>query len=125
MLTVVCVKERPKTFEGGELEVLLDENIRQTQQEPPLALGVTLQAISKRLHALGMIQRQGTSVPYDLKPRALSVVSSPVNNCSSCKKGRVFSSHRDGSLEQPKEKKVMGIARSCFYEKRPQCEQRH
>ena len=32
-------------------------------------LGVTCQAISKRLHALGMIQKQGTWVPYDLKPR--------------------------------------------------------
>ena len=32
-------------------------------------LGVTRQAISKRLHALGMIQEPGTSVPYDLKPK--------------------------------------------------------
>ena len=30
---------------------------------------VTRQAISKRLHALGMIQKQGTWVPYDLTPR--------------------------------------------------------
>ena len=33
------------------------------------ALGVTRQAISKRLHALVMIQKQRTWVPYDLKSR--------------------------------------------------------
>ncbi|GJQ66041.1 hypothetical protein Trydic_g4131 [Trypoxylus dichotomus] len=35
------------------------------QQELSSALG----AISKRLHALGIIQKQGIWVPYDLKPR--------------------------------------------------------
>jgi len=30
---------------------------------------VTQQAISKRLKAMGMIQKQGNWVPYDLKPR--------------------------------------------------------
>ena len=44
---------RPKTFENAELE----------------ALGVTHQAISMQLHALGMIQKQRTWGPYDLKPR--------------------------------------------------------
>lgn len=39
------------------------------QEELALALGGTHQAISKRLHAFGMIQKQGTWVPYDLKPR--------------------------------------------------------
>ena len=53
----------------AELEALLDENQCQTQEELASALGETRQAISKRLHALGMIQKQGTWVPYDLKPR--------------------------------------------------------
>ena len=60
---------RPKTFEDAELEALLDEDPCQTQEQLASALGVTRQAISKRLHALGMIQKQGTWIPYDLKPR--------------------------------------------------------
>ena len=48
---------------------MLDEDSRQKQEELTLALGVTRQAIFKRLYALGMIQKQGTWVPYDLKPK--------------------------------------------------------
>ena len=33
------------------------------------SLEVTQQAISKRLKAMGMIQKQGNWVPYELKPR--------------------------------------------------------
>ena len=53
-------KGRPKTFEDAEMEALLDEDPCQTQEEIASALGITRQAISKRLHALGMIQKQGT-----------------------------------------------------------------
>ena len=60
---------RPKNFKDAELEALLDEDRCQTQEELASELGVIRQAISKRLHALGMIQKQGTWVPYDLKPR--------------------------------------------------------
>ncbi|GJQ64972.1 hypothetical protein Trydic_g7137 [Trypoxylus dichotomus] len=51
-------EEKPKTFEDAELEALLDEDPCQAQQELSSALGVTNQAISKRLHALGMLQKQ-------------------------------------------------------------------
>ncbi|GJQ78436.1 hypothetical protein Trydic_g11555 [Trypoxylus dichotomus] len=60
---------RPKTFGYAELEALLDEDPCQTQQELSSVLGVTRQAISKRLHALGMTRKQGTWILYDLKPR--------------------------------------------------------
>ena len=41
----------------------------QTQEELAESLGVTQQAISKRLKAMEMIQKQGNWVPYELKPR--------------------------------------------------------
>ena len=50
---------RPKVFEDAELESLLDEDSRQTQEALALTLGVTQPAISHRLKSLGMIQKQG------------------------------------------------------------------
>jgi len=54
-------------YEDAELEALLDENSCQTQKE--LTLGVTQQTISYHLKSLGMIQKQGNWVPYELKAR--------------------------------------------------------
>ncbi|EGI58564.1 Mariner Mos1 transposase, partial [Acromyrmex echinatior] len=44
---------QPKKFEDKELEALLEEDQSQTQEE--LALGVTQQAVSARLRAMGII----------------------------------------------------------------------
>ena len=41
------------------------------QKELAESLGVTQHAISKRLKAMGMIQKQRNWVPYKLKPRDL------------------------------------------------------
>ncbi|GFX13581.1 mariner Mos1 transposase [Trichonephila clavipes] len=60
---------REKIFEDAELEALLDQDSCQTQQELAGSFGVTQQAISKRLKVMGMIQKQGNWVPYELKPR--------------------------------------------------------
>ncbi|GFV61877.1 mariner Mos1 transposase [Trichonephila clavipes] len=60
---------REKVFEDAELEALLDQDSCQTQQELSGSLGVTQQAISKRLKVMGMIQKQGNWVPYELKLR--------------------------------------------------------
>ncbi|GFT11691.1 mariner Mos1 transposase [Trichonephila clavipes] len=60
---------REKVFEDAELEALLDQDSCQTQQELTGSLGVTQQAISKRLKVMRMIQKQGNWVPYELKPR--------------------------------------------------------
>ncbi|UYV74653.1 SETMAR [Cordylochernes scorpioides] len=59
---------RPIKFEDAELEALLDEDSSQTQEELTETLGVTQQAISNRLKVMGMVQKQGNWVPYELKP---------------------------------------------------------
>jgi len=65
-------KERfdaPKKFEDKELEALLHEDSRQMLAELAESLGVDHTTVSKRLKVLGMIQKQGHWVPYELKPR--------------------------------------------------------
>jgi len=60
---------QPKKFEDKELEALLKEDQSPTQEELTESLGITQQAVSVRLRAMGMIQKQGNCVPYELKPR--------------------------------------------------------
>jgi len=60
---------QPKKFEDKELETLLEEDQSQTQKELVESLKVTQQAVSVRLRAMGMIQKQGNWMPYELKPR--------------------------------------------------------
>ncbi|KAG5316943.1 MOS1T transposase, partial [Pseudoatta argentina] len=65
-------KERsgaPKKFEDKELEQLLDEDPSRTLSELGKILQVDESTVSKRLKGLGMIQKQGHWVPYELKPR--------------------------------------------------------
>ncbi len=66
------VKERPgksKAFEDAELMAILDEDSCQTQQEMANTLGTAQQTISDRLRAMGMVQKKGNWLPYELKPR--------------------------------------------------------
>ena len=58
-----------KVYEDAELETLLDQDSCQTEGELTFKFGVTQQAISHRLKLLGMIQKQGNWVPYELTPR--------------------------------------------------------
>ncbi|EGI65401.1 Mariner Mos1 transposase, partial [Acromyrmex echinatior] len=60
---------REKVFEDEELEALLDQDLCQNQEELARSLGVAQQAILKRLKVMGMIQKQGNWVPYELKLR--------------------------------------------------------
>ncbi|GBP30128.1 Mariner Mos1 transposase [Eumeta japonica] len=59
---------RPKISEDAELKELFQEDSSQTQKELALTLEVTQQAVSHRLKLLGMIDKQGNWVPYELKP---------------------------------------------------------
>ena len=78
---------KPKVYEDAELEALLDEDSCQTLA---LTLGVTQPAISHRLKSLGMIQKQGNWVPYELKPRTLNADFSHVKCCLPGINERVF-----------------------------------
>lgn len=62
---------RPKTFEDAELQALLDEDDAQTQEQLAEALNMTRQGISKRLHAMGKIQKAGKWVPHELTERQM------------------------------------------------------
>ncbi|KAG5314671.1 MOS1T transposase, partial [Pseudoatta argentina] len=64
-------KERPgqpKKFEDNDLQALLNENSCQTLKELS-TLEVDFSTIGKLLKSLGMIQKEGHWVPYELKPR--------------------------------------------------------
>jgi len=65
-------KERPgqpKKFEDEKVEALLDQDPSQTQEELAESLNVDRSTISRRLKVIGMIQKQGNWVPYELNPR--------------------------------------------------------
>ncbi|KAG5313046.1 MOS1T transposase, partial [Pseudoatta argentina] len=123
-------KERsgvPKKFQDKELEQLLDEDPSQTLSELGKILQVDESTVSKRLKGLGMIQKQGHWVPYELKPR---------------EKKRFFASHRIVTgdekwihYDNPKRRKswgkpdryrlqLMRLSRA-LKEKRPLYAQRH
>ncbi|KAG5318537.1 MOS1T transposase, partial [Pseudoatta argentina] len=56
----------PRKFQDKELEQLLDEDPSQTLSELGKILQVDESTVSKRLKGLGMIQKQGHWVPYEL-----------------------------------------------------------
>lgn len=57
---------RPQKFEMDELQALLNINSAQTEKELAEQLGVTRQAISVRLHAMGKVQKEGRWVSHKL-----------------------------------------------------------
>ena len=59
----------PKKFEDAEVQALLDEDSTQTLKHLAKAFRVDQGNISRRLHAIGKIQKEGKWVPYELKER--------------------------------------------------------
>ncbi|GBP56766.1 Mariner Mos1 transposase [Eumeta japonica] len=59
----------PKKFEDEKLEELLNQNRCQTLTELGKTLQVDESTVSKCLEVLGMIQKQGYWIPYELKLR--------------------------------------------------------
>ncbi|EFN77241.1 Histone-lysine N-methyltransferase SETMAR, partial [Harpegnathos saltator] len=56
----------PRKYGNNDLEQLLAENSARKQIELAEQLGVTQQIISKRLHEMGKIQKEGKWVPHEL-----------------------------------------------------------
>ena len=64
-------KGAPKRFEDEDLEAILDEAPCQIETQLAEALNVTQQWISKRLHRIGMVQKNGNRLSHDLTERAI------------------------------------------------------
>lgn len=65
-------KERagqPKKFEDEELQAIIKEDPCQTLEEIAQTLNVERSTVGKRLHVLGMIQKQGKWLPHELTER--------------------------------------------------------
>ena len=60
---------QPKKFEDAELAALLDQDSCQTQEDLAKSLGVEQSTVSRRLKAMGMIQKMSHWVPHELKDR--------------------------------------------------------
>lgn len=60
-----------KTFEDAELQALLDDDDTQSQQQLAEQLTVSKMTISRRLRAMGKIQKTGKWVPHELDDRQL------------------------------------------------------
>lgn len=68
-------KERPggpKKFKDNELQDLLDGNPAQTLKELSDSLAVDESTVSRRLHAMGKIQKEGKWLPHELTENAIS-----------------------------------------------------
>lgn len=56
----------PQTVLDKDIQNLLDENPKQTQKQMGDQLGVDRSTISRRLSAMGIVQREGKWVPNEL-----------------------------------------------------------
>ncbi|KAG5320272.1 MOS1T transposase, partial [Pseudoatta argentina] len=78
-------QEKKEDETGEKKDKLTSKVVRSKRQDPKKILQVDESTVSKRLKGLGMIQKQGHWVPYELKPRTTA---------STAEKKRFFASHR-------------------------------
>ena len=62
-------ENRPRKVEDHDLQALLDKNDTQSQKMLAEQLGVTQQAISIRLRAMGKVKKIGKWIPHELNDR--------------------------------------------------------
>ena len=109
---------REKVFEDEELEALLEQDSCQNQEELARSLGVTQQAISKCLKAMGMIQKQGNWVPYELKPRDVERRLFACEQLLERRKGflhRIVTGDEKWVHYDNPKRKIMRSSPPCFY----------
>ena len=83
----------PKKFENAELQALLDEDSTQTLKQLAKALWVDQGTISRRLHAIGKIQKEEKWVSYELKEKHWKAKNHLWNFVWSLQKKVIFASH--------------------------------
>lgn len=62
-------EEALKKFEDAQLQELLDDDTSQMLEDLSIELNVDRSTVGKRLHAMGMVQKAGNWLPYQLKKR--------------------------------------------------------
>jgi len=74
---------------------LFDENPTQTFVELSKALNVTPKAVSKRLHAMEKIHKEGIGLPYELSENAIVNHLSIATSLFARQRKKIFMVHRD------------------------------
>jgi len=78
------------------VEALLDQDPSQTQEELVKSLNVDRSTISRCLKVIGIIQKQGNWLPYELKPRDIERRKMTCELSSKTQKKKFFASYHDG-----------------------------
>jgi len=86
---------QPKKFGDFELQELLDESPAQMLLELSKTLNITSKAVSKRLHVMGKIYKEGIWLPHELLENAILNRLSIAFFVCQAKRKEFFMAHRD------------------------------
>lgn len=93
--SILVNQKRQKKFEDEELEALPEEDSYQTFKELSKILNVDESTVSKRLKAMGMIQKIGNWIPHELRERDITKYLTICESASKTKTKVVFASNCD------------------------------